>query len=450
MEKENITIGKDFTLWQLIQFVSGPVFTEFALSLLMIVDDGLFISRYVGFHALAAFSLCSPVFFLKNALSNLLCGCGPHCSILLGQQKRQQANIDFTTTCLASVIIGTIVAIIGSFLIRPFLLFLGGSDLTMPYAYPIALLSLWIFPVSLLNGIFARFYVIAGKPQNAMATTLANGFLNIFFDFLFIAKLNYGVYGACITNYISSIAICIFGFVFYCSKHCEVGFVKELNHQPFQLLKTEFAKGIPSMFTSLALAVNTAICNKVVLNIADESYLSAFTIVNNIQFCFMSMIFGLDGAICPMIGYAYGEKNQQRLQKVLKQAITLMALLSCVIIASYYLFYRPLTSLYMTSDYQGPIRETVYLGLKIAPCAFIFFGFNVLATDSLIAMNKTKQSSIITIFENAIFANLCVIVMGYIFGMFGVWFSLAVQEFLCSIVVWIILRQVRKQGIFHE
>jgi len=449
MENKEITIGKEFKLLELIKFVSGPVFTEFALSLLSTVDDGLFISRYIGFEALAAFSLCTPVFFIKNALTNLLCGSEPHCSILLGEQKNEQARIDFTTTCVLAVILGTLFAGIASFFVKPILLFLGASDTTMPYAYPLVLMNLWIFPITLLVSIFSRFYVPAGKPQYAMATTLMLGITNLVFDYILIARLNFGIYGACITNYISCTAVCIFGFIFYSSKQAEIGFIKKLNPHPFQLMKVEFTKGIPGMFTSLALALNTGICNKVILAIADESYLSAFTIVNNIQFVFMSTIFGLDGAICPMIAYAYGEKNEMKLKRIIKQAIAIMAMLSGVIIISYYIGYKPLTALYMAQGYQGHIRETVYLGLRIAPIAFIFFGFNVLAIDTFISTNKTKESTIVTIFENCIFANLCVIIMAYAFGMFGVWFSFAVQEMLCNIVVFIIVKKVLKKGLLN-
>ena len=42
---ETKTIGKEYTTLELIRFVSSPVLTQFALSLLQTLDDGLFLSR---------------------------------------------------------------------------------------------------------------------------------------------------------------------------------------------------------------------------------------------------------------------------------------------------------------------------------------------------------------------------------------------------------------------
>ena len=46
--KRTNTIGKDFSTWELIKFVASPVVTQFVMSLLQNIDDGLFLSRFVG------------------------------------------------------------------------------------------------------------------------------------------------------------------------------------------------------------------------------------------------------------------------------------------------------------------------------------------------------------------------------------------------------------------
>ena len=52
---EQKTIGRDYTLAGLARFCSTAVFTQMMFSLLMSLDDSLFISRYLGPTALASF-----------------------------------------------------------------------------------------------------------------------------------------------------------------------------------------------------------------------------------------------------------------------------------------------------------------------------------------------------------------------------------------------------------
>ena len=72
------TIGKDYTLAGLARYVAAPVITQFALSMLQTLDDSLFLSRYVGTEALAAFSLCS-----KANTLNLLSASAPRAETYL-------------------------------------------------------------------------------------------------------------------------------------------------------------------------------------------------------------------------------------------------------------------------------------------------------------------------------------------------------------------------------
>ena len=73
------TIGKDYTTRELIRFVAPPVLAQFSMSLLSTLDDGLFLSRFVGTNALAAFSIAMPVFMLFMAISELFNGASVLC-----------------------------------------------------------------------------------------------------------------------------------------------------------------------------------------------------------------------------------------------------------------------------------------------------------------------------------------------------------------------------------
>ena len=54
-QKDTKTIGKDYTLGGLLKFALPAVLNEFMFNLLYTLDDGLFITRYVGTTAESAF-----------------------------------------------------------------------------------------------------------------------------------------------------------------------------------------------------------------------------------------------------------------------------------------------------------------------------------------------------------------------------------------------------------
>ncbi|MBQ1299661.1 MAG: hypothetical protein IIY25_00955, partial [Erysipelotrichaceae bacterium] len=109
---EEKTIGKNFTTGELIKFVSAPIVTRLALNLLQTLDDGLFLSRYVGHNALAAFSIGMPLFMIVGAISDLFGGVSVYCSTRMGEGKNEEARGAFTTVAISMTAVGTAMILI--------------------------------------------------------------------------------------------------------------------------------------------------------------------------------------------------------------------------------------------------------------------------------------------------------------------------------------------------
>ncbi|MBR5501419.1 MAG: hypothetical protein IKV55_00130 [Oscillospiraceae bacterium] len=429
------SIGKEITLLEFAKIAAAPVFSQFALSLLNTLDNGLFISRFLGTEALAAFSLCMPLMMFMNCIMSLLGGCANHCSARMGEGRTKDARGDFTTMAIVCVVFGVISATLVTIFMDPLLHFLGATDpKILEYCRIYAGVEVWFFPVQLISMLFNRFYVPAGKPKFNMVATLTTAFCNIFFDWLFVANLGIGMIGVCLADLIGLVAVTVFGFIFYSGKTCEIGFGTP-SKNVFWLIARVFKLGYPQMITTLSLSVNHLITNKVLLAVGDELAVSANTIVNNIQFLMMAAFFGLYSATSPRASFAYGEKNAKKLGKVIKQAIALTAILSAVVIGIYLIGHKPIAELYFASDADPELRRHVTNGLLVAPLAFVFFGFVVLAEHTFAAIHNSKASSIVTICESLIFSNLSILTMPYLIGdMWGVWLSFPAYEFVTFLV----------------
>ena len=428
MEKVN-TIGKEFTTIELIKFATPPILAQFAMSLLSTLDDGLFLSRYVGTTALAAFSIAFPVFMFFMALVELFNGSSVLCSTKMGEGKLEEARKIFTSTVITAGIFGCFVSILGRVFLDQIIVFLGGTEILFPYVKAFLEVGVWYIPLILVNRIFGRFYVPAGNSRMSLYTTLLNAFCNFFFDWVFIVRMRIGMAGGAYANLISHIFLFIVGITFYSRKNSEIRFSKP-DTNSFAALIPSAKLGFPPFLTNVAISVNSFIANQVLLHVGGEESVSAYTIINNIQFMFMGGVWGLTGAVSPIVSYAYGEKNGAKIKKTIRQIIKLTTGLIGLIVILYYLGRNPLLKLYLKSDASDAVRQMAGHGLMIAPLGFLFFGYNILGIDTSIALHEKKISTALSVLENVICANLTMLTLPFLFGVPGVWFAFPVGEIL--------------------
>ena len=428
MEKEKVsTIGREFTLPQLFRFVAPPVFTRLLVSLLSTLDDSLFVSRFLGPNALAAFSVAMPWFMFVDAIGMLMSSVSVVCSIKMGQKKNEEAKSDFTTSVLMSFFFGCCLTLFLVFFIRPVLRFLGETEILMPYATSFFRISRFYIPLILTNYTFNSFFVIAGKPKCSMISSAINIVCQFFFDWLFIVRLQIGIVGAAYANLIGNLAVTAFALFFFFDRRHEIHFVRP-HKNVFELFSRIFRYGRMQAITSLAISLSSYISNTVQLNIGGEQVVAAYTIVNNVVFMFMNSFFGLIGSTSPIASYAFGEKNPKKLSRIIRQTIILMSLLMIFIISLIFFGKQIFLFLYLEEGSSETMREMVLRGFRIYPLALIFFGYNVYVQDLLNVLGNQKVSLFLSLMENVIFQNLFMIIIPFLFGIDAVWFVFPVAE----------------------
>lgn len=423
------TIGKDFTTFELIRFTTPPVLAQFSMSLLSTLDDGLFLSRFVGTDALAGFSIAMPLFMLMMAITELFNGASVLCSTKMGEGKSEEAKRNFTSIVILAGGFGIITAILFGIFMDPLIRFLGGTEILFPYVKDFLKVGVWYVPLVLVNRIFSRFYVPAGNSRMSLITTLIDAFCNFFFDWVFIVHMGMGMVGSALSNLIAQILLFIIGITFYSRKKADIHFARPDDNM-LDTLGQSVKLGFPPFLTNVAIAVNSFIANQVLLYVNGEESVSAYTIINNIQFMFMSGVWGFTGAVSPIVSYAYGERNDAKIKKIIRQIIILTTGLIGLIILLYFLGKTPLLGLYLKSDASEAVRQMADHGLTIAPMGFLFFGYNVLAIDTFLALHEKRTSTVLSVLENVIFANLTMLTLPYLFGVPGVWYAFPAGEIL--------------------
>ena len=437
------TIGKDYSTGELLKFAAPSVTNEIVISLLYTLDDGLFISRYIGHDALAAFSIGSPLFMLNFAVVNLLGGSAILVSRRFGEKKEEEARKNFTTVVVAILLIGILMAIVERTFLKQILHLLGATEILYPYAWQFNSIGTLYIPLALVSGIFSRFYVTAGKPQVGLLNTVLNVGTNVFFDWYFVVYRQIGMVGAAYANLIAVCVQMAIGLIFYSSKASELRFARP-DLTDISTLKRSMRLGIPSCITNASVGLGTLVQNHVILHWGNEEYLAAYSIVNNIAFTFMGGFFGLFGTTGPLVSYAVGEKNLSKLQKLFGQIFTVTTVLSFLTVGLFLTGGRMLVKLFVSSAEQSMIGILNY-GMRIMPYSFLLFGYNIAARSTMANLQQTRYSGFLTVMHEIVFNNLTLVLLPLLFGLDSVWFSFLLTNVIMLVITVIVILRLKPE-----
>ena len=425
---ETKTIGKDYSLLQLAKFALPAVLNELIINLLYTIDDGLFISRYIGSNAMAAFSVLFPLFMIHNSPAILLGGVSTLASRKMGEGKSQEARADFTAMVLFVGMIGILLGVMERVFMDPILKLLGATDIIYPYARDFVRVGALYLPLTLVSTIFRRFYVPAGKPKMELLSTVLNVSANLFFDWYFVVYKRVGMVGTAYANLLATVLMTVIGLLFYSGRKCEVQFTSPTKDL-LPLIKESSKYGISSFLSNLSVGLSSLVSNYAILYWGSEEYLAAYTIVGNIQWAFMGCFFGLFDTSGPIISYAVGERNVEKLKKTFGQVVILTTVLSLALMISFLLFGWLVAGLYI-SEGARDYKDLIDFGMKIAPYSFLMFGYNLGARITFASLGNHRTSAVLTFLQEVVLANVTVVALPLIFGIKGVWFSFLLTNIL--------------------
>ena len=432
-ERKINTIGLERTTWGIVKMAASPVLAAFLQSLLQNLDDGLFLSRYVGIDALAAFNMCFPLFMLFDSVNMILCSISVYCSTKLGEGRHQEANRAFSTICLVALGFGSMLTLAMVLLLDPILHLFGLTENLMPYARALMSISRWYMPLTSLGFLFNRFYIPAGKPRFATVSMVLMTFNNFFFDWLFIVKLDMGIRGSAFANLISMSSIVLLGLFFYSSDRAEIRFARP-SPEVGRLVGHCLRLGFSDATTSLSLSLSSYISNMVVLAMGGETLVSAYSVVGNITFSLAHGVFGLMGATSPLVSYAYGERNKDKMVKLFRQILTITAGLTLIVMAVLFFGRDLFIRIYVRGNVETEFRALLDAGLAIAPLGYLPLFFNVYTQSMFLAVSNSRAATVLSLFENVLMANLTMLVLPRVFGLDGLWLTLTVSELFADLL----------------
>ena len=428
-----------------------PAAIGFMIMSINMVVDTYFVGQYIGSLAIGAISIVMPISFLISSFGMAVgIGGASIISRALGAKDRDKAQRAFNNQITLTTVGASVFILIGLVFKEPILSLFGAQGDLLEYSSVYFSIILYGMPF-LTGAMMANSNLRAeGKAKFPMVIMIILSVTNILLDYVFVAKLNWGMEGAAWATTLSY----VFGggtlAVYYLSGKAELKIIPRYFKLEKKIVKEIASIGIVSLVRQGSISILTIILNRslfkygVLKGIGGENAVSIYGIVNRIaMFAFFPLI-GIAQGMMPIVGYNFGAKQFERVKIVVR--------ISVIWGFSIAGFIGILLLVFSTSIPRIFNDEAILL--EYTPYA-IFWVF--LATPLLIlqlvgatyyqAIGKGLPALLLTLTKQGFFLIPIVLVLPTFFGLEGIWYSFPIADFFSALVCFYFLRKgVKKLG----
>lgn len=412
------------TYLQFLNYLVPSILTMIFLSFYTTID-GFFVSKYAGSHALAGINIVIPVTCVIFGVSVMLAtGAGAIIGERLGQKKEQEANEIFSFITLVLLIFSIVFTIAGIVFLKPICIFLGSSPLLLKHVLPYAFV-IFIGTIPMSFKLFFEYLVRTdGQAKIGLVMSLVGLVLNVVLDYIFVALLHLGTFGAAWGTLLSIFVSMLIGFVYFL-KYSHIKFCKpKLN---WSVLLKSCTNGSSEMLTEMSTGITTFLFNLIIMKFFGEDGIAAVTIIMYIYYFFISFYMGIAVATAPVISYNVGAGNEEKIRETTRYSFITIAITSLLILAISLLCGQQIIHLFSKG---GNVFALTWEGLKLFSPVFLFIGLNVFLSGYFTALGNGFISALISSLRSLIFVVLFILLLPHFLGAAGVWMTMPLAEAL--------------------
>ncbi len=425
MENQN-AYDKPVTLGNILKFAVPTIAMSVFMSFYTMVD-GLFVSNLIGTSALSAINLTAPVIQVVTAISTMLATGGSAVIMKkMGEQKPKEAKEDFTFLILVNVVVGLVMTMLGYSLMETIFGSMGLSPDVVNYCTSyLSRYLVFTIPILLMNN-FTLYMIASEKAALSLVCSVSGGVLNIVLDYVFIGLLNMGISGAAIATGLGYSVTAGVGLFVFSRKKSLLHFTKPAFR--FKVLASAATNGCSEMATALVTGIITMMFNWTMLHYIGEDGVAAVTIIMYVLMFASSLYTGYSYGVAPMLSYCYGEKNHEKLKKLVSTSLKVIGVISLVTVAASFAATKPLVSIFARPD--NPVYGLAVTGNRICTLALFFIGFNIFASGMFTALSNGIVSAILAFSRSFVFMLITMLILPAILGVNGIWLATPAAELM--------------------
>lgn len=420
---------------KLIIQMSVPAIFSMLISALYNIIDSIFVAQ-LGEYALAAVSLVLPIQTLIIAVGvGTGVGLSTLIAIKLGEKDYDYATEIANYTITLGVIIGLMFALFGFFFNEPFFrLFTSDPQIYqngVVYANIITFFSVAQATQLLVEKTFQG----TGDMITPMTTVLIGAITNIILDPILIFGLlgapALGVKGAAIATVIGQVFSLTISLILFFRKDIGLKIQKPILKLELHKLKGIMSVGFPAILKQGLASVLVFILNGIVSLYSEVAVLVLGVYFRLQQFVFMP-VHGISQGVRPIQAFFFGAQKEADLKDTFKKANVLTRIITLLGTILFIVFAPQILRAF------NPSEEMFNVGiqaLRIISTSFLFAGRNMMYSTFFLSINQGKTSFYISFLRELSIIILLALVLGYFFGLTGVWPSFPIAEIVTVLII---------------
>ena len=418
------SLSKKFTFGSLLVFALPTTIMMVFMSLYTIVD-GMFVSRFVSTNAMSSINIVYPAVNIVLGLAIMLStGSSAIVARTMGEGKPEEARQTFTAVIFLNVVIGLVLAVLGTLFAAPLSRMLGASDVLLADCVTYLRWQLGFACALMLQILFQMYFVTEGRPGIGLFLTIAAGITNAVLDYILIVPMGMGIAGAAIATVTGYMIPALFGLIYFACAKRSLWFVRP-RMSGAELGET-CLNGSSEMVTNLSAGIITFLFNLTMMRFAGEDGVAAITIIQYSEFLLNALFMGFSQGISPVVSFNHGSRNHAQLKQVYRTAMIFTVAASVTV--------------FLFAQFAGDTVVTVFArrgtmvwqlashGFSVFAMGFLFSGLNIFSSALFTALGNGKVSAVISFVRTFGLIITSLLILPALLGVDGVWLAIPIAE----------------------
>ena len=407
------------------------------------IVDTIFVGLWVGPLGIAAITVVQPITFLIASIGMAIgVGGASIISRAFGEGNDQKAFQTFGNQVGMTLTLGVGFVILGFLFIEQILTIFGGrGDVQGPAGeyFTIVLIGTPFLAWAMMSNNVIR---AEGYPRIAMLTIMIPAVVNIILDPIFIVGLDMGIAGAAWATTISYVASALFATWFFIKGDSQLEFKRGYMRPNIPIIKEISSLGAVTFARQGTISLLSIVLNNSLFVYGGEIALSVFGIIGRLLMFANFPVLGITQGFVPIVGYNYGAKLMDRVNKLIKLSMITASIISFGIFAVIMIFAPQIVSVF-TNDYELIERTTP--ALRAVFLATPLLAINLLGSAYFQAIGRAQPALILSLSKQGFILIPLIFILPYFFGIYGIWFSFPIADTGAALITAIFLKYVRNR-----
>ncbi|MCZ4337546.1 MATE family efflux transporter [Shewanella colwelliana] len=420
-----------------------PTILSMLVTGVYVAIDGMFVGHYLGEVGLAGMMLAYPIGAVLYAIGALLgMGGASLVSINLGRNDVERARKILGNTFTLCIVAGLFFATVGTLLADDILVLLGaeGEVLSSATDYLFWYFALGFFPI--ISIAFTALLRNDGRPGFVTYVLIFGGCLNAVLDWLLIVVFPYGLVGASIATMISQAVTGLLCLQHFFSDKTRLRINVEQMKLTWDHCLNIVKVGFPSFLMNLYLSIVLTLHNMAFLWVGGPIHVAAYGVVSYTEALFYLVFEGIAFGTQPIFSFNAGANRFDRVFKTFKIAV-IMTLVTAAI-GLLFIYIVPEYLVYIFAGDNAQLTPVAIEGMRLYFWGLPMEGLLLIGAAFFQAINCPREASILTGSKLLLIA-VVIYLFAWLFGVTGVWISLACCSLLLALWMLVTLNKLAKR-----